>query len=231
MGAPVGELTCCIGKDGPRVSRHVVLNLVLAAIPVVLAYVMAWCTSRKGPARRVLLPLGLVIAILWLTFLPNTCYLLTEWRHLLLDRKYAALLDQHNDSNQVMMQAARLALCYLAYSGFGVLTFALSIRPVERMLAKAGWARLILAVPFFVVVSVGVYLGLVLRWNSVDAIRHAPALWASVQDVAQHMALRNAVLIFAAILWCLYEAVDLWIDGVLERLRRWGLAPKTSRAS
>jgi hypothetical protein len=40
----------------------------------------------------------------------------------------------------------------------------------------------------------------------------------------------SAIIVFALILWALYEAIDLWIDGVAERLHRWGILRSPARA-
>ena len=67
-----------------RPASNVVWNFFLALIPVVLAFVIYYGVQRDkrrdDPAHKVFW-LGLMF--IWLVFLPNTCYLVTEWRHFL----------------------------------------------------------------------------------------------------------------------------------------------------
>src|SRR4051812_24569935 len=59
-------------------------NLALAAIPVPAAYAFA-SRVRTAKASRSRLPVAsaAVLGLVWLVFLPNSCYLMTEWRHFL----------------------------------------------------------------------------------------------------------------------------------------------------
>jgi uncharacterized membrane protein len=68
------------------------------------------------------------------------------------------------------------------------------------------------------VTSLGVYLGLLPRLNSWDIFGDPGAIWPRIVNVFTTPALLGAVIVFGAILWATYEAVDLWIDGLLDRL-------------
>ena len=76
-------------------------DLALAFVPVALAFGIAHGLRRDIlrrdilrrdilrrdilTARRIRWELWLPLLLVWLLFLPNTCYLLTEWRHYLCD--------------------------------------------------------------------------------------------------------------------------------------------------
>lgn len=201
---------------------HTLWNLFLAAIPLVLAWALAWGLGRQGKKRNLPRFVNCILAAVWLAFLPNTCYLLTEWRHLLFDDRWAELLRAGDTDRSAMLATARWALLFLAYSGIGVLLFALSIRPVERSLRASGINATLLAPPFFFLISLGVYLGLIVRLNSWDMIQRPAAVWNSAADALTTAAPLQAIVVFAVVLWILYEAVDLWLDGVADRLRRFG---------
>ena len=63
---------------------NVIWNLFLAVLPVVLAFVIARGARRDRQATgHVRWGLWAPLAFVWLLFLPNSCYLLTEWRHYL----------------------------------------------------------------------------------------------------------------------------------------------------
>lgn len=206
-----------------EISENMALDLFLAAVPVPLGYVLGWALGAGG--RKGGLPplLALPLAVVWLAFLPNACYLLTEWRHFLFDERWQHLLLRGGEDRRAMLAAAKWALLFLAFSGAGVLAFTLAIRPVERGLLARRRTPWLLAPPFFFLVSLGVYLGLIVRLNSWDLFQRPLAVWEAADDVIFNPERLATVAVFAAILWMLYEAVDLWVDGVADRLRRLGL--------
>jgi len=200
------------------VLRGVAWNLMLAAIPVPLAYATLWGLGRRGGARRLSWWLIAPLAVAWLAFLPNSCYLLTEWRHLLFDPRWKPLLDAGPDDAGAMMGAARWSLFFVGYSGVGVLLFVLSVRPFERILRASGLRFLWLAPLFFGLMSVGVYLGLRIRLNSWDLVQRPAVVWTAVSEALSSHPRMVAIAVFAGLLWALYEAVDIWVDGVSQRL-------------
>jgi uncharacterized membrane protein len=210
---------------------NIAWNLFLAVIPVALAYLLAWGLGGK---RRRIMPAWIAapLAIAWLAFLPNTCYLLSEWRHLLIDQRWMGVVNAAQDNDRYAMYSlARASLFFLGYSGAGVLTFVLAIRPIERWLRSVGVSMIAVAPFLFWLTSLGVYMGLIVRLNSWD-------LWnrpSHVMDVAANAVtsttLLGSITVFALLLWALYEAVDLWVDGIADRLRQWGVVPSPRRSA
>jgi uncharacterized membrane protein len=203
-----------------HIIRWVAWNLFLAVIPVALGYVCAW---GMGKPRRLPPLLGLPLLVVWLAFLPNTCYLLTEWRHLLFDERWAGLLGSGAEDRSAMLQTAKVALFFLVYSGAGVLTFTLAVRPVEGLLRARRLRFFVFAPVIFFLTSLGVYLGLIVRLNSWDLWHRPGYVWQVGVEALMNPTLLTSILLFAGILWGMYEAVDIWVDGVMERLRRWGI--------
>ena len=202
-------------------------NLFLAFVPVVLAHLLAWGWSRTTKKPRLPATLGILLGIVWFLFLPNSCYLLTEWRHLLFDPKW--MLSVENSKGQdhgAMLATAKSALLFLGYSGAGTLMFVLAIRPVERMLRAAGGRFYLIAPLFFFMISLGVYLGLIERLNSWDALTHPALVWEAIDDALFNRTVLAAVAVFGGILWALYEAVDLWVDGLRQSLVNMGILRK-----
>lgn len=208
--------------------RGVIWNLFLAAVPVVAGYILAWGLARHGKRRNLPLVVCVPLGLLWLALLPNTCYLLTEWRHLLFDERWKDLLDSGRADRSAMLKTAHWAFLFAGYSGAGVLLFALAIRPMERWLRAARRHPVTYAPFFFFLMSLGVYLGLIERFNSWDLLTRPGIVWSEALSALAYPVLLVNILLFAAVLWGLYEAVDIWFDGVAERLRRFGLLP-TSR--
>ena len=197
-------------------AKWVCWNIFLASIPVVVAYSLPGLLSLKprGAPRKIAIG---ALGVIWLAFLPNSCYLLTEWRHFFDLLESSGLYSQAQTQPGHTLQFLAYALFYFLYSGAGVLSFALSIRPVQRTLRQ----RYNLTVPaaiFFFMMALGVYLGLILRLNSWDIIRQPGIVFASIWGVVDRPVLLGMIAGFAAFLWLLYEAVDIWIDGFQHRI-------------
>lgn len=198
--------------------RSVFWNLLLAAIPVALGAVLAW--GAAGKRRRLPLPVLWLLGAAWLVFVPNTCYLFTEWRHLLFDPRWEWMLDAGHSDRQAMLLTAQWSLMFLGYSGVGALLFVLAMRPVERCLRAARQPFLLYAPPLFFLISLGVYLGLIMRLNSWDALQRPELVLRRTVDALSNPTLLATIGVFALILWGVYEALDLWCDAVVERVGR-----------
>lgn len=196
-------------------------NIFLALIPVAAAYLLAW-GIQAGTLRRKRIPwwAWTPLALFWFAFLPNTCYLLTEWRHFLFDPHFTDLRDAAASNRVLMLRVAKQGLFFLGYSGIGVLCFTLSIRPVAQVLRHAHMRVIYWAVPFYLLASLGVYMGLIVRLNSWDILtRPGYVLQVALHALMSPLLLRT-ILIFAFLLWLLYETVNIWVDGVALRLHK-----------
>ena len=203
---------------------NVIWNLFLAIIPVVLAFVIARGVRRErqttGYVQWILWgPLALV----WLLFLPNSCYLLTEWRH------YLDTLTQSQLFAQVHQGGGRIDFFlitgfYLVYSGAGLLAFFLAVWPLDRLTRpRLGRLGAVLRPLIFPLCALGVYLGLMRgRFNSWDLVNGSRLgdLLATTAQIFQHPALIGLILIFGGVLWLFYAAFDIWMDGIAWRLSR-----------
>jgi uncharacterized membrane protein len=185
---------------------------------VALGYGFGALMARKGKAGPAIWLIGAPLLAAWLLFLPNTCYLLTEWRHLLFDPQWEGLLDRAHMDRTAMLRTAKWALLFLGYSGIGVLLFTLAIRPIERWLRSAGKPFYWVAPPLFFATSLGVYLGLIERLNSWDIVQRPLVVWREALQALGSQSLLLSIAVFALLLWGLYEAVDIWVDGASERL-------------
>lgn len=203
----------------------------LAVIPVVLAYIILWASNL--PVRKSIhLVFISLLTIAWFVFLPNTCYLLTEWRHFLIELDRSNLFIAATKDKLILIRLCGLCLFYCLFSGFGLFTFTLAIRPIEKMLQAHRLPIWYWALPFFTSLSIGVYLGLVWRFNSWDIISRPDIVWSTISEIPRQSLVRIFVAGFALFLWLVYEAMDIWIDGLSERFskitgRRIHLSPKT----
>jgi uncharacterized membrane protein len=132
--------------------RFLVWNLILAWIPLLLA-LLVYDRYRRGSRVARLVP-G---AALWLLFLPNAPYIVTDFVHLSTDSRAPLWFDGIELS---------------AYAWTGMLLGFVSLYLVHavarhRFGALAGWCG---AFTVLALVSAGVYLGRVKRWNSWDVL-------------------------------------------------------------
>jgi uncharacterized membrane protein len=125
-------------------------NLVLAWIPFVLALAVY---ERARPGRSTMAPVAL--GALWLLFLPNAPYLVTDLKHVGSGGELPFLYDV-------------LLLASAAWAGLLLgLTSLFLMHAVARRLVGAvnAWALVVVALALS---SFGIYLGRVQRWNSWD---------------------------------------------------------------
>lgn len=143
-------------------------NLFLAWIPLVAA-VLVYDLQQRGASGRRLLP----VAAVWLLFLPNAPYLLTDLIH----------LGSRNDAPLWFD-----VVLFTAFAWTGALLGFLSLylmQVVVRRIAGGPLSWLFVGVSLLAT-GFGIYLGRSLRWNSWDFVTRPDALladvWARVSD-------------------------------------------------
>jgi uncharacterized membrane protein len=132
--------------------RFLVWNLILASVPLVFA-LLVYDRYQRGAG---LLRLAPALA-LWLLFLPNAPYIVTDFVHLSANTQASLWLDGIELS---------------AFAWTGMLLGFVSLYLVHAVLRNrlgelAGWATVLCVLAL---ASVGVYLGRVKRWNSWDLL-------------------------------------------------------------
>jgi uncharacterized membrane protein len=135
---------------------YLVWNLTLAWIPLLVALVLL-AAYKRGARRLELLAVGAV----WLLFLPNAPYVLTDLIH---------LGQQHRLFDSVILGSFAFTALALGFASL------LLVQVVVTRLAGAalGWT---VAVGSLFASSVGIYLGRVQRLNSWDVVQRPRTLW------------------------------------------------------
>lgn len=205
--------------------RWLAVNLALALLPVLLGVLIPQAAHRlrgRKPAW-IWLSLGPLLA-LWLLLLPNTCYLMTTLRHAVV------AIDQDNLSLRAADPAAREELTFwIVIAGvnlvIGMLTFVLAIRPVRQLAEEVGFRHLLLAPAFFLVVGLGVYLGLVERLNSWTVVTHPRRVLDALVAILQTPSQAGTVAALGLSLWLLYELLSMAFEGIAMRWLRWAEPP------
>ena len=137
-----------------------VWNLFLAMIPFCISmYAKSVNHLKRGSLYFLLL--------VWLLFLPNAPYLLTDFIHLRLSAPEWIAFD---------------SLMITTFAITGITFYVLSIKEMEAVLVKNFSEKLVLKflaiLPF--IVSFGMYLGRVLRWNSWDILHDPRSIFTDV---------------------------------------------------
>ena len=208
-----------------RPFTSVTWNLFLALIPVAMAFVIARGARRDlRTAGQVRWGVWLPLAFVWLIFLPNSCYLLTEWRHYLETLTQSPLYAQAHQTRDGKLDFFITTGFYLFYSGAGLLAFFLAVWPLDRLTRRRlGWGGNVLRPLLFPLCALGVYLGLMQgRFNSWDLVnaRRLHLLLETTAQVFHSPFLLGLILLFGAVLGLLYAAFDIWMDGIAWRLAR-----------
>jgi uncharacterized membrane protein len=176
----VALLASRVAFSGSRTYLFLIWNLVLAWVPLVAASVLA-----RVPPARAHWPKLLGIAAVWLVFLPNAPYLVTDLLHLGNSPAAPKWFDA------TMLFAFACAGCVVGFSSLS----AVHARVDEAIGRGGGWV-------FVVAVSglsaFGVYLGRFKRWNSWDVVSDPQALLRDVARVVLHPCDHPPMLAFTA---------------------------------
>ncbi len=178
--------------------------LVMILWNVALAIVALWFTFRfvslaKDKKRT---PLAVAVAaFLWLIFVPNTAYMITDIRHII---GYCPA----SEYGRVCAENAWMSVFFFAYAAVGWLTFVFAVRPVREMMIKRfgnpiGQSFFYILIPL---ISLGVLLGLVNRWNSWEIFTDPLLILANItRYITDVVYLKNWALL-TVLLFVLYGA-------------------------
>lgn len=190
-----GLLVARIAYSREVTHAYLLWNLFLAWLPLLFA-TLAW-RGRRLPARA-------VSGVLWLLFLPNAPYLITDLIHLAPSARAPLWYDA------VLLFTSALGGLLLGLRSLHMIH--LLVR--RRLGAAPGWL-------FVVVVSaltgLGVYIGRFLRWNSWDAFLHPLSLSADLMHSLSNPDLRLRMLVFVLLFAALNIFSYLFLFGAVAR--------------
>jgi uncharacterized membrane protein len=167
-----GMLAWCVGLVFFRIERtgshyflFMIWNLFLACIPLFASRLLQMAHARKIPDW-----VQLLLLAVWLAFLPNAPYVITDLIH----------LQPGPSSRLYWYDLAMLLSC----GGVGLILGYSSLFDVHRIIAdrfghRVGW---IVATSTLLLSGFGIYLGRVLRWNSWDVVTNPGELFDVILD-------------------------------------------------
>lgn len=197
-------------------------NFMLALIPVLLAFTIYGLVTyyrKHSYPKQLFWTLIIILGFAWLIFLPNTGYLITGWRHFFVVISREELFSRWYDTRDLMvlMRISLYSIFFIWYSFFGLFTLTLSIRPLAKLLQPRSVYMSLIGIPLFFVTSLGIYLGLILRFNSWDLFVRPGYVIKEILLNLQRPTLLTLIILFAIVLWIGYWFTDIWIDGFLAR--------------
>lgn len=174
-------------------------NLFLAWIPLIMAYT-AWALSLGRKWLYIVIP---AVAFVWLIFLPNAPYIITDFKH---------LADPRAD---VPIWFDVMMLMWFSWTGLllGIVSLYLMQDIVHREFGR--WAGWIMVLFVSALSGLGVYIGRFIRWNSWDILTDPLDIAGQFVSGAQDPSLRSIgfTIIFAG--FFLFVYVTLYAFGHL----------------
>ena len=137
-------------------------NLFLLVVPFFLCRKIysLWLANKFKNTKEIIL--AFILFFIWLLFIPNTAYIITDVRHI----AGACPLNE----NRICIENAWMVLFFFSYSIAGWLSYVFLLNQmkavIENIWGKSG--KIIFLVSLPPLTALGVLLGLVNRWNSWD---------------------------------------------------------------
>ena len=148
-------------------------NLFLAYVPYLLS---SWLTRRSRTPSRLPAPwMLLILSLVWLLFIPNTFYILTDLYHLI-------------DCRDIRIPSWFDLSLIFSFAWNGLLLGVLSVRQMEKLslpFIGQGWGRLFVYLVMGLS-ALGVYAGRYLRFNSWDILTNPFQLMADMACLLIH---------------------------------------------
>lgn len=150
---------------------YLLWNLFLAWLPLIFAVLLMRILRRKRWSSWS----AMGVSLLWLVFLPNSFYMISDFIHLLDVRRVDVLYDA------VMFTSFIYTGVTLGFSSLFLIHLQLRLR-LSR-LSAAAWIAFTLFIS-----SVAIYVGRDLRWNSWDILTNPGGLLFDISDRLLHPA-------------------------------------------
>ncbi len=185
--------------SGSNEYAFLVWNIILAWIPLVMAY----AAKSFSLNRKTVLFIMPFAAILWLLFLPNAPYMLTDLLHLGYPKEFVPLWFDV------------LLILWFSWTGLslGIVSLFMMQDIVRREFGRVpGWV--FVGIVGFLA-SLGIYIGRFLRWNSWDVILNPQQKMFEFIYYSTHPSLQSILFIsiFAALFVFIY--VTIYTFGLL----------------
>jgi uncharacterized membrane protein len=136
-------------------------NLLLLAVPYFLCFLLDGLRRKNHLVKFYQKIFAILIFIVWLLFIPNSAYIVTDARHIM------GICNQPT-FYRVCISSAWMIMFFFIYATIGWISFVLLLNQMKIFIAKIfseKTARLFIVI-IIPLLSLGVLLGLINRWNS-----------------------------------------------------------------
>jgi len=182
-------------------------NLFLAWVPVLLAWILIRRLERESWLRT----WPLILTVLWLGFLPNSFYLISDLIHLESSGDIGVLFD---------------AVLFMSFIWNGAIAGILSMVLVHKALIarrNSAVAAQLMGITVFLT-SFAIYLGRSLRWNTWDALVNPAGILFDVSERVVNPLDHPQAFVTTATFFVLISSIYLVVWRFLQLLQ-----PKTKR--
>jgi len=135
-------------------------NLFLTIIPFGICFILVKLKSKNNYNSIIKIVLGSFLGVLWLIFIPNTAYIITDIRHIMdyCPRNY----------DRVCLENSWMIVFFFFYGLIGWLTFVYALNQMKNAISKFKTGNLgkIFIIAVIPIIAIGVMLGLINRANS-----------------------------------------------------------------
>ncbi|MCZ7528730.1 MAG: DUF1361 domain-containing protein [Acidimicrobiia bacterium] len=204
------ELVRWLGAEAHENARWMGWNTLLALVPAAIALLLFRPGFRSGRRPG---PAWWVGATLFLLFLPNAPYVLTDVVHL--------VADVREESSDAVVLAGVLPV-YGAFFATGLGAYVLCLRRISRFLVEHGWdppRRVAAELVLHGVSAVGIYLGRGPRLSSWDAVLDPARTMSGLGGLLRPVPLAATVAVFAGLLVAT-AVVRVLLDATAELAHR-----------
>ena len=164
-------------------------------------------------------------ARLWIIFLPNSCYLFTESRHLFQAVEHEALWTRARHEPSIAIRLALGGAVALLYCSAGAMTFALVDPAGQHLAPRDGRPDGPVGAPLLPAGFAGSVPGAGGSVQFLGPLTRPDVVLETVAGIADRPLLLATLMLFAFFLWVTYELNDIWIDGFQLRWQRWTQRP------
>lgn len=171
----------------------------------------AWLLVRQLSVSNWINWRSLILTLLWLIFLPNAWYVLTDFIHV-------------RDTGEINQLFDIVMMSSLVFSGFTLGFTSLYLVHNELRKRLSGWWTGTVVTAVLLLSSFAIYLGRALRWNSWDIVANPSSLLLNVSDRVidpfGHQRALNITGLFFILLATLYLAIWLFMQPASYQSRR-----------
>lgn len=159
-------------------------NLFLAVIPFIITRYLKTKNILENKFKN-----GILLLV-WLLFLPNSFYILTDFVHLSLSNSYTFWYD---------------LLLISSYATLGFLLGIISLQDFENLLSLKPKMTSILLFCISILCGFGIYLGRILRYNSWDILKNPVELFTDLWNIFITTKSLDFSILFGCFIYFLFQ--------------------------